>query len=181
MHQATGSTAIKAGGLDVESGGLRVGSGGLTVQSGGLTIDGGIRLRSGTFIIDDDGVDGAVGESDDASNVDGVAGRDTSMGVRAGGFEVANGGIRATSCDSSTAALSATANARGFGGAVFSVAASASERSSSFRLLQGTVAADARGSTDMDERPDNKQVARKNVCMSLIVRHAREDYSTGSR
>lgn len=53
----------------MEAGGLRVGSGGVTVDAGGITVDGGLRLRSGTLVVDGDA--SAPGD-----------------GVRSGGFEV---------------------------------------------------------------------------------------------
>lgn len=135
LPQATGATSIKAGGLEVEAGGLRVGSGGLTVESGGLVIDGGVRLRSGTLTIDSGHRRNDHDHSSTSSSSSSGATDDTS------GFEVANGGIRTVSKDTSTPALTAVADANGYGGAVFSIAAPASIASSSFRLLQGTVAA----------------------------------------
>ena len=53
-----------------------MGSGGATVSSGGLTIDGGLRLRSGTLVIEDDG--------------DGDGGGGGGGGGRSVGFEVTN-------------------------------------------------------------------------------------------
>lgn len=152
----------------MQAGGVRVGSGGLEIQSGGLEVDGGIRLRSGTLTIDDTNLHDATNGVEGVETFGLSEGRHARAGGKVGGFEVASGGIRTFSKDTSTPALSATAEAEGFGGAVLSVAAPASVASPSFRLLQGIVAAeDGRSLDTTDNTSGTEQVCFGDSSLAL--------------